>query len=227
MPRILLADDDEELCALLSAYLSAEGFETATAHTGDAALARLGAEKFDLLVLDVMMPGKDGFAVLRELRRQESLPVLMLTARGEDVDSIIGLELGADDYLAKPCNPKVLAARLRALLRRAENLSQRAEVVTLTVDDLVLQTGSRLVTRGGEPVRLTGAEFSILEILVRAAGRVVPRGELSEKALGRALGRFDRSLDMHLSKLRQKLGPLANGAERIKTVRSAGYQYVV
>ena len=223
MPKILLADDDEELCAMLGAYLAAEGYQIALVHDGESALARAVAESFDLIVLDIMMPGIDGLKVLRELRARKETPVLMLTARGEDVESVIGLEMGADDYLAKPCNPRVLSARIRAVLRRAENRRERNVAQTMSFDDLVLQTGSRTVSRGGQPVPLTGAEFSILEVLARDAGHVVARGELSERALGRTLGRFDRSLDMHLSKLRQKLGPRPNGDERIKTVRGAGY----
>ena len=227
MTRLLLADDDEELCTMLSAYLSAEGYQTAVAHDGEAALAIATAEDFDLIVLDVMMPGKDGLQVLRELHRRKPTPVLMLTARGEDADSVVGLEMGADDYLAKPCNPRVLSARIRAVLRRAESRSEQSLAHTLTLGDLVLQTGSRTVSCGEENVQVTGAEFSILEVLVREAGRIVSRTELSERALGRPLGRFDRSLDMHLSKLRHKLGLLPGGDERIKTVRGAGYQYVL
>ena len=227
MPRILLADDDEELCSMLGAYLSAEGYQTEVAHDGNAALNKAVTQSFDVIVLDIMMPGIDGLEVLRQLRGHKETPVLMLTARGEDVDSVIGLEMGADDYLAKPCNPRVLSARIRAVLRRAETRRERNVVQTLILDDLVLQTGSRTVTCGEVPVQLTGAEFSILEILARDAGHVVARGELSERALGRALGRFDRSLDMHLSKLRQKLGPRPSGEDRIKTVRGAGYLFVV
>ena len=227
MPRILLADDDEELCAMLSAYLGAEGYQIELAHDGDSALAKAVAQSFDVIVLDIMMPRLDGLEVLRQLRGHKSTPVLMLTARGEDADSVIGLEMGADDYLAKPCNPRVLSARIRAVLRRAESRRDRHVAHTLTLDDLVLQTGSRTVARNGAPVQLTGAEFSILEILARDAGRVVARAELSERALGRALGRFDRSLDMHLSKLRQKLGPRPSGEDRIKTVRGAGYLFVI
>jgi len=227
MPRILLADDDEELCSMLGAYLGAEGYQIEFAHDGDSALAKAMEESFDVVVLDIMMPGMDGLEVLRTLRDRKATPVLMLTARGEDVESVIGLEMGADDYLAKPCNPRVLSARIRAVLRRAESRRERNVAHTLTLDDLVLQTGSRTVSRDGAPVQLTGAEFSILEILARDAGQVVARAELSERALGRALGRFDRSLDMHLSKLRQKLGPRPSGEERIKTVRGAGYLFVV
>lgn len=227
MPKILLVDDDEELCSMLGAYLGAEGFQIELAHDGVSALTKALAQNFDVIVLDIMMPGMDGLEVLRALRRQKETPVLMLTARGEDVESVIGLEMGADDYLAKPCNPRVLSARIRAVLRRAESRRERNVAHTLVLDDLTLLTGSRTVSRGGVMVQLTGAEFSILEILAREAGQVVGRMELSERALGRPLGRFDRSLDMHLSKLRQKLGPRPGGEDRIKTVRGAGYLLVV
>ena len=225
-PRLLLADDDEELSAMLSNYLDGEGFDSTVAHNGDSALSRMATEKFDLLVLDVMMPGKDGFTVLRELRRNHATPVLMLTARNEDFDGIVGLELGADDYLAKPCNPKILATRIRAILRRANHYGAANDMQTVTEGDVVLYSGSRYATRSGEPIPLTSKEFSVLEVLLRNAGRVVPRWELSQKVLGRKLGRFDRSLDMHLSHLRRKLGPLADSSERIVTVRGTGYQYV-
>ena len=224
MSRILLADDDTELTEMLSQYLGAEGFAVEAAHDGDSALARARSGAFDLLVLDVMMPGKNGFDVLRELRRHSLMPVLMLTARDEDVDSIVGLELGADDYLPKPCNPRVLVARIRALLRRAAGAESHAPQ-TLAFGDLEMHTGTRRVTRDGEPVALTSTEYSVLEVLLRAAGHAVSKADLSERALGRKLTRYDRSLDMHVSSLRRKLGPLPNGEERIKTVRGVGYQY--
>ncbi len=228
MSRILLADDDTELTEMLSQYLGAEGFAVEAAHDGEAALERARSGAFDLLVLDVMMPRKNGFDVLRELRAHSLMPVLMLTARDEDVDSIVGLELGADDYLPKPCNPRVLVARIRAILRRATGSAAGAEPQapqTLTFDDLEMHTGTRRVTRNGEPVALTSTEYSVLEVLLRAAGHAVSKADLSERALGRKLTRYDRSLDMHVSSLRRKLGPLPDGEERIKTVRGVGYQY--
>jgi DNA-binding response OmpR family regulator len=230
MTRILLADDDIELCQMLKEYLVAEGFAVETAHDGETALARAIAGDLDLVVLDVMMPRRNGFDVLRALRQHASTPVLMLTARGDDVDSVVGLELGADDYLSKPCNPRVLTARIRAVLRRAEpqwpgaGVPEMAEEISL--GDLVLHTGARTVVCGGEPVVLTSTEFSVLDTLVREAGRVVPKAELSERALGRRLARFDRSLDMHVSNLRRKLGRSTAGEDRIKTIRGLGYQYV-
>jgi two-component system response regulator CpxR len=226
--RILLADDDTELTEMLSQYLGAEGFAVEAAHDGEAALARARSGGFDLVVLDVMMPRKNGFDVLRELRAHSLMPVLMLTARDEDVDSIVGLELGADDYLPKPCNPRVLVARIRAILRRAAGNQTGAErdgPQTLTFGDLEMHTGTRRVTRGGEPVALTSTEYSVLEVLLRAAGHAVSKADLSERALGRKLMRYDRSLDMHVSSLRRKLGALPGGEERITTVRGVGYQY--
>lgn len=223
MPRLLLVDDDVELTAMLREYLEGEGFEVETAADGLSGLKRARQEEFDALVLDVMLPGLGGLDVLRELRRSHSTPVLMLTARGDDVDTVVGLELGADDYLPKPCNPRVLSARLRALLRRGGGGGNEA---VLRSGDLLLDPGSRQVSAGGRLVPLTGAEFSLLEILLRSAGQVVDKDTLSEQALGRRLLPFDRSVDVHVSNLRRKLGPLADGGPRILTVRGAGYQYV-
>lgn len=229
MARILLADDDIELSDMLADYLDKEGFDVDVAHDGDAALSKALANPYDLLILDVMMPNRSGFDVLRELRTRSLLPVLMLTARGDDVDSIVGLELGADDYLAKPSSPRVLVARIRAILRRAEakgglrNGGERPDQIAL--DDLVMHMGSRTVVCGNNPVSMTSTEFSVLDILLREAGNVVSKANLSERALGRKLSRYDRSLDMHVSNLRKKLGPLSDGRERIKTVRGVGYIY--
>lgn len=224
--RILLADDDEELCDMLGDYLRREGFDVDCAHDGDAALARALAGGYELLVLDVMMPKRDGFDVLRRLRQESLIPVLMLTARGSDVDSILGLELGADDYLPKPCNPRVLMARMRAVLRRAGAEAEGdIEAGDLLVGDIELQRGARRVRRDGEPVELTSTEFSVLAALLQSAGRVVGKEALSEQALGRKLTRYDRSLDMHISNLRRKLGALPGGEERIQTVRGVGYLY--
>ena len=225
MARILLADNDIELSDMLVDYLSEEGFEVDVAHDGDAALTKALANPYDLLILDVMMPNRNGFDVLRELRAQSLLPVLMLTARGDDVDSIVGLELGADDYLAKPSNPRVLVARIRAILRRAEthNTNERADQIAL--DDIVMHPRSRTVVCNNAPVSMTSTEFSVLDVLLREAGNIVTKATLSERALGRKLSRYDRSLDMHVSNLRRKLGPQSDGQERIKTVRGVGYIY--
>lgn len=226
MTRVLLADDDEELCEMLGAYLLREGFAVDFAHDGDTALDKALTGEYDLMVLDVMMPQRDGFEVLRRLRREMLIPVLMLTARGGDVDSIVGLELGADDYLPKPCNPRVLAARMRAVLRRAgTDAAEDDGSDDLQVGDVELQRGARRVRQNGAPVDLTSTEFSVLAVLLQSAGRVVGKEALSEQALGRKLTRYDRSLDMHISNLRRKLGPLPDGDERIQTVRGVGYLY--
>ncbi|MBN9125382.1 MAG: DNA-binding response regulator [Nitrosospira sp. 56-18] len=228
MARILLADDDTELGDMLADYLGREGFEVELAHDGSTALARALAAEYDLLILDIMMPGRNGFDVLRELRTHSMLPVLILTARGDDVDSIVGLELGADDYLAKPSNPRVLAARIRAILRRVEAQAESGGDGTpgrIALNDIVIHSGSRAVECAGKPLSMTSTEFSLLHVLLDEAGNVVSKAVLSERALGRKLSRYDRSLDMHVSNLRKKLGPLPDGQERIKTVRGIGYIY--
>jgi two-component system response regulator CpxR len=227
MPRLLLADDDEELCEMLAEYLRDEGFEIDVAHDGEAALTRVAGGAYDLMVLDVMMPKLNGFDVLRELRRKSLIPVLMLTARGSDLDSVVGLELGADDYLPKPCNPRVLAARIRAILRRADQGEQEKSDGELAAGDVVLQRGSRRVLQDGTPVELTSTEYSVLAVLLEETGRVVSKESLCERALGRKLTRYDRSLDMHISNLRKKLGPLPGGEERIQTIRGVGYLYTL
>lgn len=229
MPHLLLADDDLELSMMLKEYLEGDGFNVETVSDGTMALKKALEENFDLIILDVMMPGLNGLDVLREIRAQKVTPVLMLTARGEDVDSIVGLELGADDYLPKPCNPRVLEARIRALLRRSEarpDEHDNGASQPLRVGDLTLHGGTRSVLLDGRPITLTSTEFSILEILLNEAGHVVSKSNLLERALSKPLGRFDRSLDMHVSNLRRKLGPLTDGGERIKTVRGVGYQYL-
>jgi len=227
MTRILLADDDIELCAMLGEYLEQEGFTVDAVHDGDAAVTRAMEQAYDVMVLDVMMPKKNGFDVLRDLRPRSTLPVLILTARGDDVDSVVGLELGADDYLAKPSNPRVLVARIRAILRRTSNHDTNKDNQTpLKMDDLELRPGTRQVLRNGQAVNMTSTEYCLLERLLTEAGQLVSKSQLSQQALGRELGRWDRSVDVHISNLRKKLGPLPDGSERIKTVRGHGYQYV-
>lgn len=227
MHRILLADDDVELADMLVEYLGQEDFEVETAHDGKTALQKALNEQYELVILDVMMPELNGFDVLRQLRTQSQVPVLMLTARGEDVDSIVGLEIGADDYLAKPCNPRVLVAHMRAILRRSElpTPTVPATADILTIGDIELQRRARRVFVDEKAVTMTSTEFSVLEVLLAEAGHVVAKQDLSERALGRELNLYDRSLDMHVSNLRKKLGPLADGEERIKTIRGVGYQY--
>ena len=225
MIPLLMIDDDVELGQMLREYLEAEGYALELAHDGPSGLQRARRGDCALILLDVMLPGLGGFDVLREFRRDHDTPVLMLTARGEDTDTVVGLELGADDYLAKPFNPRVLAARIRAVLRRRAAAAP-ASSSALVVGDLSLDAAARTVSIGGRPVELTGAEFNVLEPLVRAAGSLVDKDSLCEQALGRRLQPFDRSIDMHVSNLRRKLGPFADGEPRIKTVRGAGYQYL-
>ena len=224
---ILIIDDDTELCELVTEYLEDEGLDVDSVHDGVACVERCHAKEPDLVILDVMLPGLGGFAVLSKIRETSKVPVIMLTARGEDVDRIVGLEMGADDYLPKPFNPRELVARIRAILRRTAVAAETGDGSSVVVvDDLKMDTGSRRVSCASDGVDLTGAEFAVLETLVRAAGTVVSRDELSRKALGRRASAFDRSLDVHLSNLRRKLGPLHGGGERIKTVRGVGYLYV-
>jgi len=224
MSVILLVDDDVELCELVGEFLGGEGLSVEVAYDGRTGLEKALTGAFDLVVLDVMMPQLGGFEVLRRLRETSQVPVVMLTARGEEVDRIVGLEMGADDYLPKPFNPRELAARVRAVLRRAEAAPGTSS--SITVDDVTVDLGARTIRVDDAEITLTGVEFSLLETLLRAAGSVVTRNELSEAALYRRANAFDRSLDVHISNLRRKLGPASGGGERIKTVRGVGYQYV-
>lgn len=222
--RLLIVDDDRALCSLLADYLRREGFAVDVANDGEAALARLRAkdERPDLVILDVMMPGRDGLATLRELRLQHRLPVIMLSARGEPTDRVIGLELGADDYVAKPCVPRELLARVRAQLRRVSPAATHA----IEVGNLQLFPGERRVQVGGKDVMLTGAEFSLLLGLAQHAGEVVDKATLTGLALGREIERFDRSIDVHVSRVRRKLADASAGAPRIESVRGFGYLLV-
>ena len=219
--HILLVDDDAELAALLGEFLRREGFTTEAVHEGNHGLARALQPGVDLVVLDVMLPGIDGFEILHRLRQKSEVPVLMLTARGEDVDRIVGLELGADDYLAKPFNPLELAARIRAILRRYEPRSA-APANRIETDGISLDPGTREVFARGMRVELTTFEFDILEMLMRSAGRVLSRDALMENFYNRKATPFDRSIDMHISHLRKKL---AGGDDLIKTIRGVGYQF--
>jgi len=221
--RILIVDDDVELASLISDYLSSEGFEIEVAHDGDTGLTRARSGEHTMVVLDVMLPKRSGLEVLRALRESSRVPVLMLTARGDDVDRIVWLEMGADDYLGKPFNPRELAARLRAIHRRVSGDSKPPREV-LEVGDVVLDVGARRVSRNGQEVALTTAEFALLELFLRSAGRVVSRDAIAENVLGRRLSPFDRSVDVHVSNLRKKLDP-SGTADRIKTVRGTGYIY--
>jgi two-component system response regulator CpxR len=227
MDRILIIDDDVALCELVTEYLEPLGFQIETIHRGDTGAERALAGEHSLVVLDVMLPGLNGFEVLRRIRSESKIPVLMLTARGDDIDRIVGLEIGADDYLPKPFNPRELTARIRAILRRtsSETANDRAPEKRLHVGDVELDSGTRAISRAGENVELTAVEFDLLEKLLRAAGEIVTREELSKKVLGRSSSPFDRSIDMHISNLRKKLGARFGGTERIKTVRGVGYIY--
>lgn len=238
MNTILIVDDDIELCELVTRYLAREGFATEVVHDGAQGVERALAGDYALLVLDVMLPGLSGFDVLRRVRERSTLPVLMLTARGEDLDRIVGLELGADDYLPKPFNPRELSARIRAILRRAigqssghaDAVAARDGVVPsnlLRVGDVELDAGARTVLRGEDNVELTGAEFDLLCVLLKQAGSVVTREELVRTVLNRPLTSYDRSIDTLVSNLRRKLGPAANNGERIKAVRGIGYIYAL
>jgi len=225
MAKILIIDDDVELCELVGEYLTREGFEVEAVHNGDKGLECALSSQPALVVLDIMLPGMTGLEVLRRLRSESMMPVLILTARGDDVDRIVGLEIGADDYLAKPFNPRELVARVRAILRRSK-AGPLATAASVTVGDVELDPGARTVTRQGELLELTAVEFSLLEALMRSAGQVVTREYLAQTVLGRRFMAYDRSIDMHVSKLRKKLGPQPGGeGERIKTVRGVGYIY--
>ncbi len=229
MNRILIVDDDLDLCELLSKYLQGEGLEVETANDGNLGVERALSGDYALVVLDVMLPGLNGFEALSRIRSKSPLPVLMLTARGDDVDRIVGLEMGADDYLQKPFNPRELIARIRAILRRAGSASGELIATTrpehFSAGDVELDKGTRIVTRGGEQLPLTTVEFDLLEALIRAAGRIVSREDLVKSILGRNFTPYDRSIDTHVSNLRKKLGHYSDGVERIKTIRGVGYIY--
>ncbi len=226
--RLLIIDDDRELCDLLVNYLGPAGFDVDAVGDVEDGIQRALSGKYAVTVLDVMLPGADGFEVLRRIRARSACPVLMLTARGEEVDRIVGLEIGADDYLPKPFNPRELVARLRAILRRTqgeEHAEQPGREPSLVVDDLRVDPGARSVECCGRAVDLTSAEFDLLAALARSAGRAVSREDLSQNVFGRRLFPDDRSIDVHISNIRRKLGQHVGGAERIKTLRGTGYMY--
>ena len=225
--RILVIDDDVELCALLEEYLKPEGFKVEAAHQGDKGIDMAQTGKFDLVILDVMLPGKlNGFDVLRQVRAATDVPILMLSARGEDVDRIVGLEMGADDYIPKPFNPRELLARVRTILRRAaQPLAGSPNTLRYKVGCVELDTASRQAYCLENPIELTGVEFSLLEMFLKNAGRVMSREQLSQEILGRELSPYDRSIDVHVSKLRKKLGIYSAEAGPIKAVRGTGYIY--
>lgn len=225
MTRVLLVDDDVELAAMLREYLEQEGFDATAVHDGEAGVAEALTGRYAIAVLDVMMPRMNGVEALRRIRAASQLPVLMLTAKGDDIDRIVGLELGADDYVPKPCTPRELVARLRAILRRTESAAGEPGG-PLRNGPLSMWPARRSAEWDGRPLELTSTEYTLLEVLVRSAGRVVSKNELSEQGLGRPLARFDRSIDVHVSSLRHKLGPRPDGQSWIQTVRGVGYQLV-
>ncbi len=225
MERVLIVDDDAELCELVGEYLTPEGYQVEAVHDGVRGLERALSSEHAIVVLDIMLPGMSGLEVLRRLRERSRMPVLILTARGDDVDRIVGLEIGADDYLAKPFNPRELLARIRAILRRSHGAAPAGGPERIVVGDVDLDPAARIVRRGGEAVELTSVEFSVLELLLRSAGQVVTREQVAHDVLDRQFFPYDRSIDMHVSKLRRKLGEAPGGGERIKTIRGVGYVY--
>jgi len=224
MLKVLLIDDDQELCQLLGEYLNTEGFSVDMAHDGQVALDLALNNDYAAIVLDVMLPIRNGFEVLKSIRQRHQTPVLMLTAKGDTVDRVIGLEIGADDYLSKPCDPRELVARIRAILRRAAPKEASApNIERLTSGKLSLHLGTRSVTWEAQDVPLTGTEFSVLEILVRRAGQVISKDEMTEQALNRKLTPYDRSIDVHVSNIRKKINAAGSTKDLIINVRGAGY----
>lgn len=224
--RILLVDDDVELTELLRDYLEREGFAVRAAHDGETGVTAALSNRYDIVVLDIMMPGMSGIEALARIRAESSIPVIMLTARGDDADRVTGLELGADDYVPKPCTPRELAARIRAILKRTSALAV-APTLPIVVGTLSVYPAQRRVERAGVPFDFTSTEFNLLETLARNAGQPVSKADLSQKGLGRPLKRFDRSIDVHMSSIRHKLGNLADGRSCIQTVIRKGYQLIV
>jgi two-component system response regulator CpxR len=208
---------------MLTEYLAKHGFRLRTVHRGDTGLTAARQRPWALILLDVMLPGIDGFEVLKRIRSESNVSVLLLTARGEDVDRIVGLEIGADDYLPKPFNPRELLARMRAVLRRQDR-SPTSPATVLSVHDLELDVAARRALKAGKKLDLTDVEFGLLEALMRLPGQVLSRDELSQAVLGRPFDPFDRSLDMHVSRLRRKLSRDGEDGDQVKTVRGVGYQ---
>lgn len=224
MNKLLLIDDDKELTQLINEYLTAEGFEVDMVHDGQQALDIGNFDQYAAIVLDVMLPIRSGFEVLKQLRQKSQTPVLMLTAKGDTIDRVIGLEIGADDYLPKPCDPRELVARIRAVLRRAAPAATHHPAVErISAEKLTLHLGSRSVTWEETDVPLTGTEFSVLELLVRRAGQVISKDDMTEQALNRKLTPYDRSIDVHVSNIRKKLTQAGANKELIINVRGAGY----
>jgi DNA-binding response OmpR family regulator len=227
MESILVVDDDIEMCVMLAEYLQSEGLQVETVHNGEHGLTRALSGEHSLILLDIMLPKLNGIELLRRLRTESNARVLLLTARGEEVDRIIGLEVGADDYVPKPFSARELLARIHAILRRPETgpTAHSRGPSRMVLGDVEMDKGTRTVRRAGSDVELTTLEFNLLELLLRMAGQVVTREQVATAILGRRFSPFDRSIDVHVSKLRRKLGPQASGAERIKSIRSVGYVY--
>ncbi|HUA01534.1 MAG TPA: response regulator transcription factor [Candidatus Aquilonibacter sp.] len=219
---ILMIDDDAELCSSLAKLLAMDGFHLRAVHDADSGIHEGAKDDYELVILDVMLPGGDGLKVLRRIRMNSRVPVIMLTARGDEADRIAGLEAGADDYLPKPFSPRELVARIRAVLRRKGTAALPA---AFDIGDLHIDRRTRRVMQSGSAIDLTGAEFDILLLLARSAGKVLSRDEIAEEALGRPVGLLDRSVDNHVSSLRKKLGTHVGPLERIRSVRGAGYIY--
>lgn len=224
MQTVLLIDDDVELVEMLKEYIEQENFNVQVAHDGMAGAQLLLEQPFDIVVLDIMMPKLNGIETLKAIRQHSNVPVIMLTAKGDNTDRIVGLELGADDYVPKPSSPRELVARIRAILRRVQPLETISASTKITVGALCIWPAQRLVEWDGQPVILTSTEYSLLEILAKNAGQIVSKQDLSQQALGRPLARFDRSIDVHLSSIRHKLGLLPDGRHCIQTVFRSGYQ---
>jgi two-component system response regulator CpxR len=227
--KILIVDDDMELCALLEEYLAGEGFQLETCHDGNLGYRQATSHTYALVILDVMLPGCNGFDVLKKIRKTSEVPVLMLTARSDEVDRIVGLEIGADDYLAKPFNPRELLARIRAIFRRTQTTPETkptaARQSKICVDDVVLELTTRRALLKNKEIALTTVEFNLLRELIESAGQIVRRETLNTAVLGREYSPFDRSIDVHISNLRKKLGPLEGNGDRIKAIRGEGYLY--
>jgi DNA-binding response OmpR family regulator len=227
MVSVLLIDDDSELSKLLEEYLQSEQLELDAAHDGPSGLEKALNNQYAVVILDVMLPGMSGLDVLKQLRQKSGVPVLMLTARGSELDRILGLELGADDYLPKPFNPRELVARLRAILRRTASGGAAATGQPVHLADVELHPESRSVTCAGKSVTLTGAEFDLLYTFLRSPGKIISREDLTQAALARPMSPMDRSIDVHVSNLRRKLGPYEGEQERIKAIRGSGYVYLL
>jgi DNA-binding response OmpR family regulator len=230
MARVLFVEDDKELCHLVKEYLVLEGMDVTLSHDGREVLDLALSNNYDVVVLDVVLPGGNGLHLLRKLRIMSSIGIIMLTARSEETDRVIGLEHGADDYIAKPCSPRELAARIRAVLRRLKPSSEQNlfdDPQRVEIGDVSLDKGSRHCSLHGEAIRLTDTEFQLLEVLLRSRGNVVTRKELMQKVFDRQLSPLDRSIDVHISNLRRKLGSHTDGSERIRGIRNVGYLYAL